>query len=69
MLDDFVREYEGLHLSFYMEDGNYIYRTLASATVKDNIVDIHIGLYMWDGVEWLHYFDGGWNRGPGADFF
>lgn len=69
MLDDFAKEFDGLHLSFFKEDGNDIYRTLASATIENNAVDLHLGLYKWNGEEWLHYFNGDWNRGPGADFF
>ena len=74
MSSDLVEAFEGgeeaLCISYVAHIDGTEYRTLATAEIDGEDIEIYVDLYKKSGNEWLVFAgDGNWNRGPGEDFF
>lgn len=73
MSADLVEAFDGgeeaLCISYIAHIDGTEYRTLATAEIDGEEIEIHVELYKKSDNEWLIYSGDDWERGPGEDFF
>lgn len=70
LVEVFENGEEELCISYIAHIDDTEYRTLATAEIDGEDIEVYVELFKKSGDEWLIFAeDGTWERGPGEDFF